>query len=520
MELNIPFELKQTLIKTEIEGKNMNDYPFNFKKPLSAGHSSFINFPKQFMYKPLNKNGFNKKEVKIESNHFSWTESETPSNKPILNNFDFNDVEIPLSQQNADVNNNNRYKSKTLEPKLINSTQLNIINQNPDYQNHFYQNKRDIESYNYILGCTPIISREFSSKEKAANNIYISKEKIIKDFIRKLSAQKTKKCITKQKTQIKNQSSKKTYFNVDKKEANEQNELALCNIPENFLVDFSLKKIIIKDLQTFKEIKNPLDCIYLEDMEDFMIQLCNNIVNINKSEKSINLVDEEYIEFLKFEKTEENLQFLQKKRSNNSGFDDIENLYGEERGENKNKNKKKATKKTKKKTKKTTIKDKKIIKMNNKKDGLKINLYLNQIQINNINLENFPFFPLLGIKENIKIEFLKGIINKKKNLIKINKKAEYIKDQRNLQYIRKKKFEVFYANKENNRQYVLYINEFHILHLILYYYYKIQQGIKLMNKYHYSHSSFEKSQRVTKQIESLIKKCNKIVEITTHKKDF
>ena len=72
--------------------------------------------------------------------------------------------------------------------------------------------------------------------------------------------------------------------------------------------------------------------------------------------------------------------------------------------------------------------------MNNKKDGLKINLYLNQIQVNNYKLENFPFFPLLKIKENIKIEFLKGIINKK-NLIKINKKAECIKDQRNLKYI-------------------------------------------------------------------------------------
>jgi hypothetical protein len=190
-------------------------------------------------------------------------------------------------------------------------------------------------------------------------------------------------------------------------------------------------------------------------MEDFMIQLCNNIVNNNKSEKSINLMDEEYIEFLKFEKTEENLPLLQKKRSNNSCLDDIENIYGEDKGENKNK--KKATKKTKKKSKKITIKDKKIIKMNNKKDGLKINLYLNQIQINNNNLENFPFFPLLGIKENIKIEFLKGIINKK-NLIKINKKAEYIKDQRNLKYILKKKFELFYINKENNRQYIIYIN--------------------------------------------------------------
>jgi hypothetical protein len=513
MEFKISLEHKQALIKPEFEQKNMNDYQFNFIKPLSAEHSSFINFPKQFINEPLNKNGFNKKEVKIEPNHFSWTESETPLNKPLLNNFDCNAIEMPLNQQNTEINNN-RYKSKTLEPKLHNSTQLNIFNQNPDYQN---QNKRGFESYNHILGSKPIISREFTSKEKEPNNIYISKEKIIKDFIRKLNAQKTKICKAKQKTQIKNQSSKKTYFNVEKKEDNGQNELALFNIPENFLIDFSLKKIIIKDLQKFKEIKNPLDCIYLEDMEDFMIQLCNNIVNNNKSEKSINLMDEEYIEFLKFEKTEENLPLLQKKRSNNSCLDDIENIYGEDKGENKNK--KKATKKTKKKSKKITIKDKKIIKMNNKKDGLKINLYLNQIQVNNYKLENFPFFPLLKIKENIKIEFLKGIINKK-NLIKINKKAEYIKDQRNLKYILKKKFELFYINKENSRQYIIYINEFHILHLILYYYYKIQQGIRLINKYHYSHSSLEKSQRATKQIESLIKKCNKIVEIITYKKDF
>ena len=350
MEFKISLENKQALIKPEFELKNMNDYHFNFKKPLSAEHSSFINFPKQFINEPLNKNGFNKKEVKIEPNHFSWTESETPLNKPLLNNFDFNAIEMPLNQQNTEINNN-RYKSKTLEPKLHNSTQLNMFNQNPDYQN---QNKRGFESYNHILGSKPIISREFTSKEKEPNNIYISKEKIIKDFIRKLNAQKTKICKAKQKTQIKNQSSKKTYFNVEKKEDNGQNELALFNIPENFLIDFSLKKIIIKDLQKFKEIKNPLDCIYLEDMEDFMIQLCNNIVNNNKSEKSINLMDEEYIELLKFEKTEENLPLLQKKRSNNSCLDDIENIYGEDKGENKKK--KKSNKKNQKKEQKNNYK--------------------------------------------------------------------------------------------------------------------------------------------------------------------
>jgi hypothetical protein len=518
MEFKIPFEHEQALIKPEIEQKKMNDYQFDFKKFLSVEHSSFINIQKKFPYEPSNKNGFNKKEEEIEPNHFSWTGSETPSNKPILNDFDICASETPLNSQNTDVNNG-RYKSKKLEPKLINSPQFNIFNQNPDYQNHFYRNKRDFELYNDIIGYKPIISREFTSKENVEDNIYNLNEKKIEEFIRKLHAPKTKICKTKQKIRKINQTSEKTYFNVEKKEAKGQNELDLYNIPENFLIDFSLKNIIIKDLQTFKEIENPVDCVYLEDMEDFMITLCNKFVNKNKSEKNINLKDEEdqeYIEFLEFEKKEENMSFLQKKRSNNSGFDDIENLYGEDKGENPNK--KKATKKTKKSNKKITKKDKKIIKMNNKKDGLKINLYLNQIQVNNYKLENFPFFPLLKIKENIKIEFLKGIINKK-NLIKINKKAECIKDQRNLKYIRNKKFEVCFVNKENNRQYVIYINEFHILHLILYYYYKIQQGIRLMNKYHYSHSSFEKSQRAAKQIESLIKKCNKIVEIITYKKD-
>jgi hypothetical protein len=155
---------------------------------------------------------------------------------------------------------------------------------------------------------------------------------------------------------------------------------------------------------------------------DYETKSFDSILTQEELEDFFFKVLEEYIEFLKFEKTEENLTFIQKKRSNNSCLDDIENIYGEDKGENKNK--KKATKKTKKKSKKITIKDKKIIKMNNKKDGLKINLYLNQIQVNNYKLENFPFFPLLKIKENIKIEFLKGIINKK-NLIKINKKQNF-----------------------------------------------------------------------------------------------
>ena len=84
-----------------------------------------------------------------------------------------------------------------------------------------------------------------------------------------------------------------------------------------------------------------------------------------------------------------------------------------------------------------------------------------------------------------------------------------------MKYIYNKQFELYYVNKDNNKQYVLYNKEFHILHLILYYYYTIQEDIKLINKYHYFHSSFNKTQKMAKQNQ----KCNKIVCNITFSKD-
>ena len=121
---------------------------------------------------------------------------------------------------------------------------------------------------------------------------------------------------------------------------------------------------------------------------------------------------------------------------------------------------------------------------------------------------------MIGNKENTKIEFLKGVIDNKR-LIKINKKTEIIKDKRNLNYINNKKFEITYINNENDKHYILNIKGLNILHLILYYYYQIQEGIKLMNKYHYCHASFEKSKKIIKHIEGLIKKCNKLTSDIT-----
>ena len=77
--------------------------------------------------------------------------------------------------------------------------------------------------------------------------------------------------------------------------------------------------------------------------------------------------------------------------------------------------------------------------------------------------------------------------------------------------MKNKRFEIVYQNKEKSKQFVLHINQFNILYLILYYYYKIKEGIFLINKLHYSHASFRNIKKTINLVESLIKKCNIIV---------
>ena len=126
-------------------------------------------------------------------------------------------------------------------------------------------------------------------------------------------------------------------------------------------------------------------------------------------------------------------------------------------------------------------------------------------------MEIFPFFPSLINKENTKIKFLKGIVQKK-YLIRINRKEKLIKDKRNLDFIINKSFDIIYQENNSNNYIVLNINGFHILYLILYYYYKIKEGIAEINKRYYSHKSFDKIKEPIKQVEKLIKQCNKLVK--------
>jgi len=296
---------------------------------------------------------------------------------------------------------------------------------------------------------------------------------------------------------------------MNEKQENLQNHFSKLNfnVPENFLINFNIKRICSKNIP-LKRNDLIINQINLKDMEIYINKICNN-----NSKNSFDFSNEEYIEIKKADnEPSKNEEFLQCKRKNSINLDEAEKTNHSSEDINPKGGRRKPLKKNhKNNNKKLSLKNKQIIKNNNKKNGPKISLYLNQIQINKNRLEQFPFCQLLNVKENIKIDLLKGIIEKKE-LIKIKRKHEIINHQKNLNFILNKKFEIIYQKHEDGNQYILFINGINILYLILYYYYQIKEEVKLINKYHYSHSSYKKSNNARNHIESLIKKCNKIVK--------
>ena len=510
----------QNSFKPIIEHKNICDFPSNFKKQnLVLDENSKTNSPKSVSYESLNKNGIDTIERKSDLNYISQIE---PTSKNEIFNNKFNNTKFFSNPKNNSscVNFDINGKSNHLESNIDNYREFDQFFQIPDLEKHLYKTHRDIELYNKFLTKYPLISTAFTKKDNAINYIDIcQKNKIIRKYISKSYEPRPLMHNTIKNTRFIINPNLKRNHSSEKKEIN-QNKKLNFNVPENFLINYNIKKIVINNIQYTEGQENFLQCIYLSDMQEYINSLCKNIVNKNENRSNLNFINEEYIEFQKFDiNDEENIPFLQRKRNNILDFDYIEDFYPDKTNSprNNSKIKKKPLKKKYKNKNKYKKMSKKIIKLNrinNKKDGEKINIYLNQIQINKNKLENFPFFPMIGIKENIKIEFLKGIIDKK-NLIKVNKKTELIKDQRNFKYLKNKIFELTYISKENDRQYKIYIKGFHILYLILYYYYQIQEGIRLINKFHYSHASFSKSQKIIQVIERLIKTCNKItIDIT------
>ena len=461
---------------------------------------------------PLNENGLSEKDNIKQTNFFEGNEKFKES-AFFLKNIDYNYYISMLNDSKNNISGNDDYgNSNLLESNQKNYEILGNFSKEIDFQTHLYKRKRNIKIINEVSLKCPLISRVFQRTNYIINNnvnkkeFFLKKEKNRK-YISKSSGPILLRANTGIKAEVKNISkSINKDNNIKKVKKSNLNKKIDFKNKDNFLLNYDLKKIIPNTIRGLEYEIPPQ--INLKDMENFINNLCNKTKNkINRKNSSNNSIVE-YIEYNKINDYEEkDKNFLQKKRKNSLHFEEINDINGK----NKSKNKKHPLKKR---HKKISSKIKNINKNNNKKDGKTICTYLNKIEINKNSLENFPFYPSIRNKEITKIEFLKGIAIKKYS-IRINKKAQLVKDQRNLEYINNKKFQIIYEKKESNDQIILNINGFHILYLIMYYYYQMQKCIKQINKYHYSHANFNKTKNELKKVEEVIKKCNKIVRDIT-----
>ena len=497
-------------INTFIEGKPIFDHSKRESKNLFSQKPNSIILqnlailypPECASFQPLNKNGFKNMEGKSGINYLDQINIKSHENL-----FKFNELKNNYinNYQKIRIPSRNDYNSQpnSLESITNNSEELGNNSKNPKSEGFLFIQKNNEKLKNEVFEKFPLISSAFKQKDyRVNNNIYQCPKKIFK--IKNLSKSSKPSLLKSPKTKERRFSNK---IKTQKTEINnhqiKKKKQKIFIIPNDFLIDFNIKEINIKNIE--KKQPNCLtNLIDLKEARRFINNLCQTNINKTDNLNNINLVNEEYIET-------KNTFLLQKKRKAGSDLYEANNnvkLNSEEkeragrgrrrRGRRKGKNKKKMTEKLKKQ-----------IRKNNRKDGNKICLYLNQIQINSFSLDIFPFYPMNF--ENITIEFLEGLIEEKH--ITINCKNELINDQRNIKYIKNKSFEIIYQHKEEETiQYILHIKDHHIFYLFFYYYHQIQENIIRLNQHFYSHRSKAELEEIKGNIENLMEKCNKLVK--------
>ena len=487
----------------------LNDFNFQKKSIITKKNHCVPSFTTiKYSKQNVGKDNEIKSGLNILKSIIPKQEEETSS----INNEQNDNINSPLNLDNNKENYlyNIKFKINLLESKKDSSNIFGDSRRNSEFENQFYSKNINNKYNDQIFDEIPIISKIFTEKNKMPknfinfnlffeNNVYRPKVYKKTDFKNIFIIEKVVPYVNEKPESTFNHYSKLNF-----------------NVPENFLINFNIKNIYSENIP-LRENNLVMKQINLNNMKTYINNICSTI---SKSHLDFSIGD--YIELKKADNGQsKNAAFLQRKRQNSSIINEDEKTdhFSEEINPKGGRRRKPLKKNHKNNNKKLTLKKKQLIKNNNKKNGPKISLYLNQIQINKNRLEQFPFCQLLNAQENIKIDLLKGIIEKKE-LIKIKRKPEIINHQNNLKYIVNKKFEIIYQKNEDDTQYILCINGINILYLILYYYYQIKEEVKLINKNHYSHASYEKSNKVKKDIENLIKKCNKITKEITKEEHY
>ena len=509
------FSQAQTYDKSEIEQKNSRDafkVPYN---PLSVTSNAFKTiYPKNIQIKPIIKYGSKDDDRKSGINYLYTNESKEKENIFKLNNVNINYLNCLLN-----VNNNSEYQKydkdfhdKTIESKIGNS--FNIQNKNliPEYQHHFYTHHRNYDLFNQISLKIPMISRLFTQNKNMIKNIICHRQNIFKPQTIDSNYSKSSqfKCLDIKEERFSTETNEEIgeNDNIEEKEFNEYTD---------FLLNFNIIDVNIKEKELNQNPENLAKNINLKNCKNFLNRLCLNSIYSDEKKNNFN---GEFIEHKILKIKEKNEEALSKKRNNCFESEEFENLYKKLK-----KKKKKCSEKNgnpflnKKINKKTTAKSIKENKLNLRKNGSKIHVYLNQIKIVKSILENFPFFPALNDEKNTTIYFLESLAREKKNLIKAKKKVKLIKDERNLKYMKNKRFEIIYQDKEEKFQKILHINGFNILYLILFYYYKIQINILKLEQKFYSNQSIKEMVIATIPAVKSIRYCNRITNEIINKID-
>ena len=502
----------------KIQDNYLSDNYHNFERPNSV-FSQNLEKPSSCEIDLLKKNGTHENQIKSRISNLNKNVGKNGEQLSDLSIVPKNSINDTLNSKliKNDLENINYYNKNLLESRLPFFINFQDSNKNPDDKENSHNAIHNKNKYYQIPHEIPPISSLFKKNYIRGNNNISSHPNIkcFSPFNMPKSAESSS-----QKVKIKNEQNIKEDSNfevkpINKIQAKDQKNLSNSfNVLDYYLTFFHIKKIIAQNLFFYDIQRKIPNCDDSVDTLNFMKNMCKNIIIINEGECNFSFFKEECIIFLNncYEKVNE-LIFPKNKRNSSLDCDKFQNLYHNNGYNCKLSLKKKhpLKKKNKINNKKISAKNKRINKINNSKNGNYITVYLSQLQVNKKSLNIFPFCPRPTVVENIKVRFLEGIINKKYK-IKLKKKINLIRDDGIFQLMENKRFELIYQNDEKNVEFTMYINQFNILYLIYYYYYKIKEGILLINKYHYSHASFSEIKNKINLVINLIEKCNKIVK--------
>ena len=507
----------QAYDKPEIEQKNSRGIYIFGSHPLSVKSRAFqMIYPKNIKIKPIIKYGSKDDDRKSGINYLYMNESKEKESF-----FKLNNVNIIYLNCLFNVNNNSDYQKydkdfndKTIESKIGNIFNIPNIHLIPEYQHHLYTYHRNYDLFNQISMTITMISRVFTQSKNMSKNIICHKPKLFTPQTTDSNFKNFSKSSQIECLDINEEiSSKETNEEIDENDNIEEKKF---NEYTDFLLNFNIIDINIKEKELNQNPENLAKNINLKNCKNFLNSLCLN--TIYSEEK--NNFNGEFVEYKILKTKEKNEESIDKKRNNLFESEEFENLYKKLKKPKKNGSKKNGNPFLNKKiNKKVTEKSIKENKLKQRKDGPKIHVYLNQIKMVKSTLENFPFFPALNIETNTTISFLESLAQDKKDLIKTKKKVKLIKDERNLKYMKNKRFEIIYQDKDGKLQKILHINGFNILYLILFYYYKIKINILELEKNYYSNQSIKEMVLSTIPAVKSIRYCNRITNEIINKVD-